>query len=51
MYGDILLFLPSTAANMRRMGLDFDLPISQAECIRKDIQVCAVSAVTALRMV
>ena len=39
MYGDILLFLPSTAANMRRMGLDFDLPISQAECIRKDIQV------------
>ncbi len=38
MYGDILLFLPATNTNMRRLGIDFDIPISQAESIRKDIQ-------------
>lgn len=39
MFGDILNFLPGTTTNVRRMGMDFDLPISQAECVRKDIQV------------
>jgi hypothetical protein len=38
MYGDILMFLPATIINMRRLGIDFDIPISQAESIRKDIQ-------------
>ncbi len=38
MYGDILMFLPPTAGNKRRMGIDFEIPISQVECVRKDIQ-------------
>lgn len=36
------MFLPATAGNKRRMGIDFEIPISQAEAMRKDIQVFLV---------
>ena len=29
MYQDVLLFLPPSQFNSERMGIDFDLPISQ----------------------
>lgn len=34
MYQDVLLFLPATQFSAERMGLDFDIPVSQVrnEC-------------------
>lgn len=33
------LFLPPTPAHLAAMGIDFDMPISQTEAIRKEVQI------------
>jgi hypothetical protein len=45
MYQDVLLFLPPTHFSAERMGMDFDLPISQVRYAHFGVFVCLCSKV------